>query len=80
VITLQEIFLAKPPDESEAAGGANTTRLLSPLNCSGLKPNFLEKMAANGVILQPAFFTAEDDSAPAVGQGHSPSKFKGAFQ
>jgi hypothetical protein len=55
-------------------------RLLSPLSCTGLKPNFLEKMAANGVILQPSFFTKDDTEAPAVGQGHQASKFKGAFQ
>jgi hypothetical protein len=53
---------------------------LSPLTCSGLKPNFLDKLAANGVILQPSFFTTDDSSAPAVGQGHQASKFKGAFQ
>src|SRR5512132_2123087 len=79
VITLQDIFIAKPPtEESEASHGA--IRLLSPLSCSGLKPNFLDKMAANGVMLQPSFFTREDSDAPAVGQGHAPSKFKGAFQ
>jgi pilus assembly protein CpaF len=79
VITLQDIFIAKPPtEESEASHGA--IRLLSPLSCSGLKPNFLDKMAANGVMLQPSFFTKEDSDAPAVGQGHAPSKFKGAFQ
>src|SRR5213595_3328579 len=78
VITLQDIFIAKPPTEdSEASHGA--TRLLSPLSCSGLKPNFLDKMAANGVMLQSSFFTKEDGDAPAVGQGHAPSKFKGAF-
>jgi pilus assembly protein CpaF len=79
VITLQDIFIAKPPtEESEASHGA--IRLLSPLSCSGLKPNFLDKMAANGVMMQPSFFTREDSDAPAVGQGHAPSKFKGAFQ
>src|SRR6478735_8515054 len=78
VITLQDIFIAKPPTEdSEASHGA--IRLLSPLSCSGLKPNFLDKMATNGVMLQPSFFTKEDGDAPAVGQGHAPSKFKGAF-
>jgi pilus assembly protein CpaF len=78
VITLQDIFIAKPPtEEAEASHGA--TRLLSPMSCSGLKPNFLDKMAANGVMLQPSFFTKEDGDAPAVGQGHAPSKFKGAF-
>jgi pilus assembly protein CpaF len=78
VITLQDIFIAKPPDENDAASGA--IRLLSPLTCTGLKPNFLEKMAANGVMLQPSFFTRDDAEAPAVGQGHQASKFKGAFQ
>src|SRR5215510_4251333 len=58
VITLQDIFLAKPPDEDTAFGGA--TRLLSGLACTGLKPHFLEKMAAHGVALQPNFF--EEDN------------------
>jgi pilus assembly protein CpaF len=80
VVTLQDIFIAKPPDEEQAAAGGGAVRLLSPLTCTGLKPHFLDKMAANGVMLQPAFFTAEDDDAPAVGQGHQASKFKGAFQ
>jgi pilus assembly protein CpaF len=59
VITLQDIFHAKPPDEDNAFGGA--TRLLSPLACTGLKPHFLDKMAAHGVALQPNFFD-EDQS------------------
>jgi pilus assembly protein CpaF len=60
VITLQDIFLARPPDEETAA--AQVTRLLSPLSCTGLKPHFLEKMAANGVNLPPTFFQQEDPS------------------
>jgi pilus assembly protein CpaF len=80
VITLQEIFHAKPPDEEEAASGSRAIRLLSPLACTGLKPNFLDKMAANGVVLQPSFFNTDDNEAPAVGLGHQASKFKGAFQ
>jgi pilus assembly protein CpaF len=60
IITLQDVFIAKPPDEDSAAVGA--TRLLSPLACTGLKPHFLEKMAANGVALPPNFFLQEDDS------------------
>jgi pilus assembly protein CpaF len=58
VITLQDIFLARPPDEETAA--AQITRLLSPLSCTGLKPHFLEKMAANGVTLPATFFQQED--------------------
>jgi len=58
VITLQDIFHAKPPDEDTAFAG---TRLLSPLTSTGLKPHFLDKMAAHGVALQPNFFD-EDQS------------------
>src|SRR3954464_1843732 len=58
VITLQEIFHAKPPAEDEA--GAGMMRLLSPLSCTGLKPHFLDKLAAHGVALQPNFFQQED--------------------
>jgi pilus assembly protein CpaF len=60
VITLQDIFIAKPPDEDHAVSGA--TRLLSPLACTGLKPHFLEKMAAHGVALPPNFFQQEDSA------------------
>jgi pilus assembly protein CpaF len=59
VITLQDIFLARPPDEDSAS---QITRLLSPLACTGLKPHFLEKMAANGVTLPATFFQQEDPS------------------
>jgi pilus assembly protein CpaF len=59
VITLQDIFLARPPDEDSAS---QVTRLLSPLACTGLKPHFLEKMAANGVTLPATFFQQEDPS------------------
>jgi pilus assembly protein CpaF len=59
VITLQDIFIAKPPDE-ESVAGSGTTRLLTPLMCTGLKPHFLEKLAANGVVLPPTFFQQEE--------------------
>jgi pilus assembly protein CpaF len=61
VITLQDIFVAKPPDE-ETSSMARSSRLLTPLMCSGLKPHFLEKMSANGVTLPPAFFEQDDGS------------------
>ena len=54
VITLQDLFVAKPPDEESS--GVRGSRLLTPLTCTGLKPHFLEKMAANGVLLPPTFF------------------------
>jgi pilus assembly protein CpaF len=58
VITLQDLFVAKAPDE-DSAGTVRSSRLMLPLACTGLKPHFLEKMAANGVILPPTFFRAE---------------------
>src|SRR6266480_3652648 len=59
VVTLQDVFVAKPPDEEQASSAAG--RLLSPLRATGLKPHFLEKLAANDVVLPPTFF-AEDDA------------------
>jgi pilus assembly protein CpaF len=61
VVTLQDIFLAKPPDEQAAAGGV--FKLLSPLECSGLKPHSLDKMAANGVSFPATFFTPDGPGA-----------------
>src|SRR6187401_3529923 len=47
VVTLQDIFAAEVPED----GG----RFLGPLECTGLKPQFLDKIAANGVVLPPSF-------------------------
>jgi pilus assembly protein CpaF len=59
VVTLQDIFVAAPPGEDEAyTAGAH--RLLSPLRATGLKPHFLEKLAANNVVLPPTFFSGDD--------------------
>jgi pilus assembly protein CpaF len=58
VVTLQDIFIAEPPEEGQNHGGAH--RLLSPLRASGLKPHFLDKLAANDVVLPPSFFAADD--------------------
>jgi len=57
VITLQDIFLAKPPDEEAAHQGGR--RLVLPLAATGLKPQFLDKLAANGVTLTQSFFEQE---------------------
>jgi pilus assembly protein CpaF len=59
VITLQDLFVARAPDEDSATGMARSSRLLAPLACTGLKPHFLEKLTANGVILPPTFFRAD---------------------
>src|SRR5216110_117668 len=63
VITLQDIFVAKPPDERESTTG-KPVRLLGQLESSGLKPHFLEKMAANGVALPPNFFSDTSSFRP----------------
>jgi pilus assembly protein CpaF len=57
VITLQDIFVARPPDEGGQAPGPVV--LLSPLSYCGLKPHFLAKLASNGVYLPPDFFADE---------------------
>jgi pilus assembly protein CpaF len=59
VITLQDIFAAKPPDEDTPV--AQRSKLLTPLQCSGLKPHFLEKLAANGVVLPTNFFERDEN-------------------
>jgi pilus assembly protein CpaF len=58
VVTMQDIFVASPPREDESHNGAH--RLLSPLRATGLKPHFLEKLAANNVVLPPTFFSGDD--------------------
>jgi pilus assembly protein CpaF len=63
VVTLQDVFIARPPDEEAAASG-RATRLLLPLSCTGLKPHFLEKMATNGVVLPPNFFEQDSPYRP----------------
>jgi pilus assembly protein CpaF len=78
VITLQDIFSAKPPDE-EHNPGASGSRLLSPLQSTGLKPHFLEKLATNGVVLPPSFFGPEG-SGEGPRSAFSTSSFDGAFE
>jgi pilus assembly protein CpaF len=77
VVTLQDIFSAKPPDE-ETAQGQHAMRLLGGLNCSGLKPHFLEKMAANGVSLPTKFFEAEDDAGQGLRASFAAGNFGGS--
>jgi pilus assembly protein CpaF len=67
VITLQDIFLAKPPSEGDQAGGERSARLLGPLDPTGLKPNFVDKLAAGGVLLPPHFFGDRPGSGNVVG-------------
>ncbi|HEY2542522.1 MAG TPA: CpaF family protein, partial [Gaiellaceae bacterium] len=57
VVTLQDLFVASSPTEADAA---RAKRLLTPLAATGLRPHFLEKLAANNVVLPPAFFSTDD--------------------
>jgi pilus assembly protein CpaF len=59
VITLQDVFVARPPGEAEG----NVVTLLDPLEYCGLKPHFLEKLAANDVHFPPDFFADAHASA-----------------
>jgi pilus assembly protein CpaF len=63
VVTLQDIFVASAPTEEDAA---RARRLLTPLQATGLKPHFLEKLAANNVLLPPGFFYGEDTDVRAA--------------
>ena len=47
--------------------GTKGLRLLGPLQCTGLKPHFLNKMATNGVVLPAAFFENEEGDLTARG-------------
>jgi pilus assembly protein CpaF len=58
VITLQDIFLARAPEESDFNAGP--VSLLGSLAYCGLKPHFLDKLAANGVNLTPEFFAVDE--------------------
>jgi pilus assembly protein CpaF len=68
VITLQDLFIAKQPDE-EAVVTNRGSRLLLPLACTGLKPHFLEKLAGNGVVLPPTFFRSDVPLRPTFSSG-----------
>jgi pilus assembly protein CpaF len=65
VITLQDIFLAAPPDDGRF--DARAVSLLGPLEYTGLKPHFLDKLAANGVTLPPSFFALEQGAFAGAG-------------
>jgi pilus assembly protein CpaF len=80
VITLQDIFISKAPDgENPASFGGGSSRLMTPLLCTGLKPQFLEKLAQNGVGLHPTFFVPEEGVPLSMRDAGTPPRF-GAFE
>jgi pilus assembly protein CpaF len=50
VVTLQDLFVARVPEQRGADGPA----LIEPLRSTQLRPGFLPKLAANGVELSPS--------------------------
>ena len=58
IITLQDLFYARPPREAESVDGL-PPRLLEPLAPTGLRPQFLTKLAMNGVTLPGEIFLQE---------------------
>jgi pilus assembly protein CpaF len=66
VITLQDVFLARPPESEREASAFS---LLGPLSYCGLQPHFLEKLATSGVRLPSDFFAEGSDwTARATGR------------
>ena len=61
VVTLQDLFLAKPVEDGEEAAAGSNNRLLGPMRATGIKPQFLSKMGENGVHLPPQFFQLEPE-------------------
>ena len=58
-------------------GVGRQSRLLAPLRCTGLKPHFLDKLAANGVVLPPSFFSADEDVDAAAREVGATPRFGG---
>jgi pilus assembly protein CpaF len=79
VITLQDIFSARPPDEEHNPGNGRLHGL-SPLQCRGLKPHFLDKLSINGVVLPPSFFEGDGEGVESPRSTFAAASFDGAFQ
>jgi pilus assembly protein CpaF len=59
VVTMQDIFRAKPIEDDSEVPATGSSRLLGPLQCTGIIPGFIDKLAGNGVHLPPQFFQTE---------------------
>ena len=79
VITLQDIFSAHVPDEEHNPGGGRLHGL-SALQSTGLKPQFLDKLSINGVVLPSSFFRVDEDNAEAPRSTFAATSFDGAFR
>jgi pilus assembly protein CpaF len=61
VVTLQDLFIAKPLEDGEEVAAGAVNRLLGAMKASGIKPQFLSKLGENGVHLPPQFFQLEPE-------------------
>ena len=52
VVTLQDLFIAKPIEDGDEVARRLDNRLLGPMKASGIKPQFLNKLGENGVHLR----------------------------
>jgi pilus assembly protein CpaF len=76
VVTLQDIFRAKAPDE-DANGARRGGTLLTQLLCTGLKPHFLEKLATANVVIAPNFFERESETMAGIRTGFTATALGG---
>ena len=67
VVTLQDLYVAKPPTSGEVEPEDEHGLLLGPLRCTGLKPHFHSKLNANGVELPTRLFQLEERVRPPAG-------------
>ena len=65
VVTLQDLFVAKPTS-GEPEPDEERQTLLGPLRCTGLKPHFYGKLSSNGVKLPSSLFALEEDEPEPV--------------
>jgi pilus assembly protein CpaF len=63
VVTLQDLFVAKPLEDGEEVAAGSVNRLLGSMRATGIKPQFLSKLGENGVHLPPQFFQLEPERA-----------------
>ena len=67
VITLQDVFVARPVSERAAATGVSMG--LRPLVCTGLQPHFQDKLAAHDVVLPSDFYQPEFELVAVASEG-----------
>ena len=70
VVTLQDIFIAKPVEDDGRRSQAPAAACSARCACTGIKPQFLDKLSSNGVNLPPQFFQPDSpERAAAAGGG-----------